>query len=63
MAVESRLAAVVFVLSELFMFCSVKMCYEPGKNYSASIYTVADPGEGPGGPGPLAPLSSSSHYF
>lgn len=45
MAVEPRLAAVVLVLSELFMLCPVKMCYEPGKNYSASIYTVADPGE------------------
>lgn len=41
---EPRLAAVVLVLGELFMFCPVKMCYEPGKNYSASIYTVADPG-------------------
>ena len=37
---EPRLAAVVLVLSELFMLCPVKMCYEPGKNYSASIYTV-----------------------
>ena len=45
MAVEPRLAAVVLVLSELFMLCPVKMCYEPGNNYSASIYTVTDPGE------------------
>ena len=42
---EPRLAAVVLVLSELFMLCPVKMCYEPGNNYSASIYTVTDPGE------------------
>lgn len=42
---EPRLAAVVLVLSELFMLCHVKMCYEPGNNYSASIYTVTDPGE------------------
>ena len=47
MAVEPRLAAVVLVLSELFMLCPVKMCYKPGNNYSASIYTVADPGEPP----------------
>ena len=40
---EPRLAAVVLVLSELFMLCPVKMCYEPGNNYSASIYTVTDP--------------------
>ena len=44
---EPRLAAVVLVLSELFMLCPVKMCYEPGNNYSASIYTVTDPGEPP----------------
>lgn len=42
---EPRLAAVVLVLSELFMLCPVKMCYELGNNYSASIYTVTDPGE------------------
>ena len=47
MAVEPRLAAVVLVLSELFMLCPVKMCYEPGNNYSASIYTVTDSGDPP----------------